>query len=113
MLLITTTTWDGEGAAEVAMPLSARSQVKSRLLTKEASQVSVLGWSGRTEGSTLEVVEAAEVAEGEEEALAAHQAAALADLAAEAATAGRSVATGPRRKIENDGIYISVKPHPH
>lgn len=55
-----------------------------------------------------------EVAEGGEEAPVAHLAAALVDLAAEAATGERSVATGPHRKIGSDGICdISVKPHPH
>lgn len=54
------------------------------------------------------------MAEGGEEAPVAHLVAALVDLAAEAATGERSVATGPHRKIGSDGICdISVKPHPH
>lgn len=71
---------------------------------KEASQASDLAWSDRTAGSTLEEVEA----EGEEEAHEARLVVAPADLATEVATAGRSVATGPPRKIGSDGIIQNI-----
>lgn len=84
---------------------------KSPRLIKEASQASVLAWSDRTGGSTLEEVEA----EGEEEAHVDRLVAAPAGLVMEVATAGRGVATGPPRKIGSDEIFqnISDEPHPH
>lgn len=88
---------------------SERWREKSPQLIKEAFQVSVLAWSDRTGGSTLEEQEV----EGEEEAHVARPVVALAGLATEVVTAGRSGATGPLRKIGSDGIFQNISDEPH
>lgn len=110
ILLTIPTTWEGEeGAAEGEVWLSVSRQEKSPQLIKEASQASVLAWSDRTAGSTLEEQEL----EGEEEAHEAHLVVAPAGLVTEVETVGRSVATGPPPKIGSDGIFQNISDEPH
>lgn len=88
---------------------SVSRQEKSPQPIKEASQASDLAWSDRIAESTLEELER----EAEEEAHEARQVVAPAGLVMEAATAGRSVATGLPPKIGSDGIFQNISDEPH
>lgn len=86
---------------EAEASLSERCWGKSRLLIKEASPASALGWSDRTAGSMQEAEEEA----GEAEVHEVHPVVAPAGPVTEVvAIGGRSAATGPPRKIGSDGI---------
>lgn len=106
-LLTITTTWGGvEGAVSLQVWLSARWREKSPQQIREAFQASVLEWTAKTAGSTLEALEV------EEEAREVHLVVAPVELVMEVVTVATSGETGPPQKIGSDGTSENISDDP-